>query len=390
MIIVLLEIIIYILFAWIMYKMVQESICYYPSGCWNRYLILLIVVFSTICAIRFNVGVDYLSYAKIFHNGWISNDKEILWNIVVTIIHKLGFHFVVGMGIVAFFQIFFIVKGIRRYPYILLFFPVVLFGGRYFIDLMGAMRQMAVACIFLWASKYIYERKIWHYVIIIFICSLIHHSALMLLPLYLIPNRFHIANKRMPMLIVFIICFIAGQTPAFRSFASYAESFATFSGYEEYTSRVGTFLEQGNTDEALRFGPMMLSYFITAVFIIWFGPLLKKKYENKIRCFNLWYNLGYIYACLYFLVCNISHIFIRPIQYLELFQLIIASLLLYDFYSSRRVLFQKKLLLYIFLIVIWTNTIWNISKVTNNLASTTTYKTIFFNSELLNKILDRP
>lgn len=388
MIIVLLEIIIYILFAWIMYKMVQKSICYYPSGCWNGYLILLVVVFSIICAVRFNVGGDYFSYAKIFYNGWIFNDKETLWNMFVMLIHKLGGHSVLGMGFVAFLQIYFIVKSIKKYPYILLFFPIVLFGGRYFIDLMGAMRQMTVACIFLWGSKYIYERKIWHYIIVIIVCSLIHHSALMLLPLYLIPNKFYIADKRVLMLIIFSICFIAGQTPAFQAFTSYAEGFANLTGYEEYSSRVGSFLEQGNTAEALRFGPMMLSYFASAVFIIWFGPQLKKQYGTRIPLFNMWYNFSFFYACGYFLICNVSHIFIRPIQYLELFQLVIAALLLYDFYLNRKKSMKMRILLCVFVAILWLNITWSISKEVNNSWNFITYKTLFTNQDILNQILN--
>ena len=76
------------------------------------------------------------------------------------------------------------------------------------------------------------------------------------------------------------------------------------------------------------FGPMMLSYLLIPICIIWYGSELEEEYCEKIPYFNLWFNFAYLYACGYFLVCNIGHYFIRPVMYFSLFQMVIAAGLL--------------------------------------------------------------
>lgn len=260
-----------------------------------------------------------------------------------------------------------------------------LFGSRYYLDMNNAVRQMIVASVLVYASRYIKDRKLVKYVLFCFIGSLIHHSAWMLLLLYLLPNKLVIADKRWLMLAIFLVCFIAGQTPSFQGLVQYAEDFANSFGYDNYAERAGDFLLAGKTKEALAFGPMMLSYFLTALSVIIFGPMLKEKYENRIPYFNLWYNLSFIFSCLYFLICNVSHIFIRPTQYLELFQMIIVSLLLYDFgFSEARNQLSKVLLI----VVLWVSVSWNIVKEAGKTWESTTYKVFFFHQEQVEWFFD--
>ena len=263
-----------------------------------------------------------------------------------------------------------------------------MFGSRYFLDLNNGVRQMIVASIFVYASKYIADKKLWRYVIWILIASTIHHSAFMLLPFYLLPNKLKLSDKRVLMFLIFTACFIAGLTPSFQNMIGFAESLSNTFGYEDYAERVGTFLLEGQTEEALSFGPMMLSYLLTAIFTIWFGPNLAKKYEQTIPNFNLWYNLNFFFACAYFLVCNISHIFIRPVQYFELFQLIIVSLLLYDFGFSR---FRNKMMYVLLLIILWVNTSWDITKThrSGQVWESSTYKVFFMHQDQVNAFFGR-
>lgn len=246
---------------------------------------------------------------------------------------------------------------------------------------------MIVASMFVYFSKYIAERKFWRYAIWILIASTIHHSAFMLLPFYLLPNKLKVSDKRVLMLLIFMVCFVAGQTPSFRNMIGFAESLSNIFGYEGYTERVGTFLAEGQTEEALSFGPMMLSYLLTALFTIWFGPELAKKYEPVIPYFNLWYNLSFFFACAYFLVCNISHIFIRPVQYFELFQLVIVSLLLYDLGIAKG---RRKVMYAILILTLWVSVSWNIIKVdrSGNDWESTTYKVFFLHQDQVDRFFN--
>ena len=373
------DILAYVLFAIIMSNLARKSECItIDSDKWDRYLKWYVMFFTFVAAIRWNVGSDSISYAIGFAKGLSSDARpEFLWQWLVDTIHNLDIHWTIGMGFVAFLQIFFIVKSVKRYRFILIMLPFVLFGGRYWLDMMGGMRQMIVACGFLWASKFIYEKKLWKYLLFVFIAAQIHRSAFILIPFYFIPNSFQIENKRILLIIILILCCLIGQTPAYQGMIGYIEAISNLIGYEDYTARVGDMLMKERTSEALAFGPMMLTYLLIPIFLLWFGPRLKQVYGEVIPYFNLWYNLAYFYACIYFLVCNISHIFIRPVMYFSLFQMIMAALLLYELLKSARRNSNMQWTFIIFAFIIFTNSAWDIYKASGRKWESTTYKVFF-------------
>lgn len=378
------EILIYVFFAYIMYSLARKSDKIYPNEeVWDSNIILYIVFFTLISAFKYCVGGDYFSYAKIFEEGMIVEeraDQEIIWNTIVEFSGKLHLHSAFGFGICAFIQIYFLVKACGDKKYLLMTLPVVMFGSRYFIDLEGAIRQMTAACFFVWFSKFIVERKLLKYVTCVFIASCFHHSALILMPLYFIPLGLELSDRPKMMTIIFLSCVLLGLTPQFNNIVHYVENLAVFFGYTEYESRVSAFLTDTSVQETLAFGPMMLSYLLTALAIIWFGPLLKRNFLENSLLLNTWYNLSCIYSCVYFLIANTSHFFIRPVQYLEFFQMMIAALLLYAFIKEKQIENYKYYTIG-FIIILWTNISWEIIKNHENPYNISTYKTMFFNSK---------
>ena len=370
----------------------------------DKYLWGIIIFFTVICAIRWCVGTDTLSYTKNFIFGTARNDDDIelamLW--IMRLVTSLGLHFSVGLGILAFLEIYFLVKAFQDDRFILIFVPVLMFGSSYYMDLMNGMRQMIVACGFLWASKFIVEKKPLPYFLFVAAGFLMHKSALLLIPFFFIPNKLKIADKRWVLLTIYLACFVMGMTPQFQGLIQSVEKIAMLLGYEGYVSRVDSYLSGGYSEEALAFGPMQLSYFLIGLFVIWFGPRLKQRYEKRVKCFNLWYFLAYFYSCAFFLVCNISHIFIRPIQYFELFQMAIASLLLYEFvssYKSKRKISPRtrsysRMLAIAFSCIIWVNTAWGIAKVTimkgPGTVDTLTYKVFFMHMDQVRACKNNP
>ena len=387
----LIDILIYFVFALVMSNLARQSASlslHTGENRWDKYLCWFIAFFTLMCAIRWNVGSDCISYARGFSQGIIREEStEYLWDFMVSTIYNSGAHWTIGMGLVAFIQMLFLIKATKNYSYILIALPFVLFGGRYFQDMMGAMRQMTVAYGFLWASKFIVNRQLVYYVLFVFISSFVHGSAVILLPFYFIPNNLHLENRRVVLIIILVACCVVGQTPAYQGLIGYIESLTEFVGYENYAENVDDLLEN-YSKEQLSFGPMMLSYLLIPIFIVWYGKELRDKYEEKIPYFNLWYNLAYFYACAYFLVCNVSHIFIRPVMYFSVFQLVMASLLLYELVSNYKIKRNIQLVTIIFCFVIFINAGWDIFKannsprfVANERFEMTTYKVYFMHPE---------
>lgn len=310
-------------------------------------------------------------------------DKEILWKSSIRLLRTLGLHWMFGLALYAFLQIFFITATLKPYRKLLILLPFVFFGGRYWLDTMSAVRQMTVACAFLWASRFIVDRKPLYYAAFIIIGYMIHQSTLILAPFYFLPNKLHFENKRWILMIILGCCVLIGQNPAYQGALEYVQTIAEVTNYDDRIDNLTELLTSEQTNETLAFGPMMLTYLLIPIFIIWYGPKLKEEYGDQLPYFNLWYNLAYLYACGYFLVCNISHYFIRPMLYFSLFQMVMATLALHFLWTRLKEYGSYRWTCYFFCLIIFTNTAWNVYKATNsgNIRETTTYKVSLFHND---------
>lgn len=373
------ELLIYVFFAWVMYSFAHKSYeLYDDTPIINRYLWYYILFFTLISAVRWRVGVDSEAYIKIFRLGEIRDgSKEMLWDWLVLYIHNNGLHFIIGTATIAFFQIFFLTESLKRYSVLLIWLPIVLFGGRYYIDLMNGSRQMLAACGFIFLTQYIVNRRPIPYLIGILILSLVHKSALILIPFYFVTyipfSKLRLADRRVLCLLILVVCIIAGQTPTFSNAIGYVQKTTTLVGYDNYTEYYRVIME-GRTHETLSFGPMMISYILCAVFLIIYGPKLREEYCELIPAFDIWFFFALLYSCAYFLVCQLGHMMIRPVQYFELFQAIMLSLLLYFLHSNK---VEYRNIFYTLLCVIWLNTSVDVYKSTGKSIEYSTYKTIF-------------
>ena len=236
-----------------------------------------------------------------------------------------------------------------------------MFGGWFIMSLWGGMRQMIVACVFVYISRWIIERKLLKYIIAIWVLHYVHNSALLLIPLYFIPLKFHLSDKRKFCLIGFLTCFILGQTPIFSDLINIITNFAQLAGYNDYSEQIANKLS-GEDVETRSFGPTMISYFIICLFSIIYSPILKKRF-NSIPYFEIWYNYSFFFSCGFFLFCNVSHIFLRPFMYFMLFLMIIIAMLLQNYKEIGR----KSSIEYVCLIFfIWLGLFWTVYRLSNS------------------------
>lgn len=382
------DILIYVAFAFFASSLAKKSENYIEDNDiapthWDKYLTYFVLFFTIIGGIRWMVGNDNISYATIFAFREVDfNTKEKLWAVIVYCFQKLGIHWMFGLALCAFFQIYFITKATQPYRWLLVFIPFVYFGGRYWMDCQNATRQMIVAYGFLWALKFIYERKLGYFLVFVFISSMIHQSALILLPFYFVPKEFDLTGKKWILIGVLLVCVVAGQVAGMSGLSRYVEAIAGATSYEErYGVVMVKMLNSGYDEEALAFGPMMLSYILIPIFIILYGSELKTRYGEKIPYFDLWFNLSFFYACTYFLVCNLGHIFIRPFMYFEPFQMVMAAMLLHYLWVEYKQYGTRQLVTIAFCFVIAVNTGWDVYKASGSKFESSTYKVSFFHSD---------
>lgn len=376
------------LLAKLSYEHIQET--QESSNRWDIFLIGFVAFLTIIAAFRSNVGYDHVGYARIFALGRANfSGKEPLWNNYVYWAYRHNIHWIVSMGLCAFLQIYFITKSTMKYRWVLVFLPIVLFGGRYWLDMMNAVRQMIVACVFLWATKYIQNKNFIFYLIFLFIASKIHQSAWLLLPFFFIPSNLSIQKHRWILIGILLLCVIVGQSPNFTRFGEQVRFIIQATNYDEYEEGLVLYLN-GQGDEKLSFGLSMLSYLLVAVLIVLYGPKMRKRYGKSILLYDLWYNFAYFYACMYFLVCNLGHYYIRPVQYFELFQMVMATLVLFTAYTDYKHEILSWIRYYLICAIMILNTAWGVIKDTKVPIETTTYKMLFVsekNKDLLDNIL---
>ena len=383
------DILVYVFFAWFMSNQAKKSFHYYPGSVkLDKYLWWFIGFYTIISAIRWRVGQDAMGYANTFIIGKIQHPEEWSMVLLVKFIHGLGLHFTIGIGVLAFLQIFFITKALSPYKYLLVFLPIVMFGSRYYVMGMNAMRQMIAAYVFLFLSKYIIDKKPVYYFVGIILAMSMHHSALWLIPIYFLPLRWiKIADRRILLFAIFIVCFVVGLTPQFRFVVDYGYEIFSFMDYEKDAEYMIQAVLGEVEEGALSFGPMQLSYFFIALINIWFGPILKQKFEQKIPYFNMWYFFSYIWACMYFLVCNVSHMYYRPFMYFMPFEMIILSLVLYELNQHYK---ANKLVIYLVTFIIWVSISWDIIKAESHPRwENVTYKVFFMHMDEVRTVSER-
>ena len=380
------EVAIYLFFAYVMYLLARKSYTHYCNLKTDKpdcYLWMFWLFFALVAGIRWNVGADSLGYARIFAEGKVYPDKmEPLWDALVLGVHNLGMHYSIGLAITAFVQIYFMTKQSSRYRYVILFLPFVIFGSEvFFVSYCNGVRQMMAACIFVFASQYIVNKKIYLYAIWVFIAYQIHHSAILVAPMYLLayirPDKISFSDKRWLSVGIFLFCVAFGRVPTFQRIAEYFTIVTEYFGdsYEYVGREIERTLVEGDNDQ-MAFGPAMLSNLLLSLFPIYFGKELKKEFKDKIPYFDLWWLFTFIYSCGFFLFINVNFMVVRPFNYFLPFLGLISALLFYYFYSKR-----KTLLFALFFISIWTGITWQIIRVMSAPVDVTTYK-VFWNHSL--------
>lgn len=92
-------------------------------------------------------------------------------------------------------SMFFLFKDLKKYS----IYPLIglcAYISRFFINRnLSQIRAGLAYLIVIWGIKYIHERKMWHYILLVFIASLLHYSAWIALPLYFLSNWININKK---------------------------------------------------------------------------------------------------------------------------------------------------------------------------------------------------
>lgn len=297
-------------------------------------IVISLLLFAIVAGIRYNVGVDNLSYIRSYeffknYGHFERKTFEVGYVAVITFFAKLGTHFSVVNGFWALLQIGFVYYAFKKDVRLLPFLGLLIMTGPYFLDWMNGVRQTVVECVLIWALGYVSKKKYLIFCTIIFICSFIHHSAILLILLCFLPF-IKLPKNRWILVGILICCTIIGDTPFWIHNVKSLSKYISFLGYERYVANLDSVLSNLSS---FSFGPRRICTLLLNIIIIIYYPNLSKQFDEM--WFELYFKMFFIGACLYNLLANTSLEFLRPVGYFTIFALPITSCLLYSVRKGR-------------------------------------------------------
>jgi hypothetical protein len=315
----------------------KKIIC--SSKSYNFVFFILFIYWTCLIGLQFEVGTDYNSYRKIFTTGsFYRGNYEILFNQFSNFLMRNNIHYQFGFIVIAlinFFCFFLFLRNIElsnNNIFVFLFF----FVSTSFYNQTNGLRQYTAAFLFLFSIWYVYKKKIIPYILLIILASLIHRSALILLPIYFLAK---LRLSRRFLLYFLIIAFIISFFSIDKLFLLIIQNLEIFSIYEGLLYR-----EVINSSRIINL--------ITKYIFIPFYLLSLIYYKNLSRKNKFFFRIGFISYSIK--IMFLSTYFVRRLSIyfdiLLIFPLYYFILYLFENKDNKIDINTRKLILFIFFI----------------------------------------
>lgn len=275
----------------------------------NIFKIILLLWLIYFSAFRDGLGSDYSQYIIRIQSGYtLSFLDEPAFALISTCINNYNLSYIVFFFITTILVVLFSVPPLFKmpYPFFSIMTFLIHFGGGY-IQSFNTIRQCVAVGFFICAYKFMFEKNILKYVLVIILASFFHLSALLLIPFY------WFADKKIPKVLMFVVLLISILFPKLL-----VQPIFSLLNIEKYSIYL-------NSDEGLAQSGLFLIISILFLIIL----IFKNKFESD-RKLNLIFNLGYISVVL-FNLSTISQAFSRyslyfmPFMYISIYYLSLIS-----------------------------------------------------------------
>lgn len=315
----------------------------------SLYAILAILLFSIVMGVRYGVGVDYLAYKDLYetYRQYRIIDyfrMEYGFALIIKLCAILDCHYTVFFGLIAFFQAFLIFKTFEDREYLYPYLAYTFMIGCIWYEFCNGMRQELAFCLFVFAIKYIQNKKFLPYLITIIVASLIHRSGILLLLLYPLFYKNNDWFKSISIQYIFLcVALILSQLNIIDPVLNIISPYLHILNYEDYLN---------NSPEKLSHEVSIGLGFVNLLCI----HLIQIFYSNKVKryfkdiSFNIIYSIYLIGVIWNYLFLH-SQLFLRFNYYLLGLQFIVSAYVLRYLHKKSIPMFCLLLLLY-FLIFI--------------------------------------
>lgn len=322
----------------------------YRNRFWYPEVIFLILFFSLMFGMRYNVGTDHLSYLY----AYLDNSVEILrfeplFRYITSCCIHLNIHPIIYFSIWAFVQITFFLLAFKNELYLLPLLVFFLFFNGEYLFWMNGIRQALAMCIWVYSIKYIYIKKVWRYILWCGVAFLFHKSAIILILLYPILKNGKGVLKNIPLQLILFISAIVIRN-VFESFilniVGLIEMFKIIvGGYESYA--IDLMLEE-TKGELEGTGLAFIAKTIVWIMIVLYSNRIKLFYNSK--KINIFYFLFFIGILFEYAIPSGAIVLTRPFRYLYIFKTVMLAYFVYYLLRDKTYGYNK-LLAYLIIIV---------------------------------------
>ena len=310
-----------------------------------------LVIFAIVFGMRYDVGVDHLSYLENYI--WqIDNPKfELIFSWITKICRSLNFHYSIYFAILAFIQVFFFFYAFKDERYLFPFLVLFLFANGEWLNWMNIIRQSIAMCIWIYSIKFIEKKKFWLYLFWCIIAFFFHRSAIILIISYPILRNGKDYFKSIPLQLLLLAAAFAIKNIFFDiilKFSSIVDFYISLLGTNiyEYGYNIDRLLESFGEQKGT--GVAYIFKIIVNVIIILYSTKLKKFFNSK--RFNIIY-FFYFFGLITLYMFPIGAIsFTRPFRYFYIFQTIMLAYFAYYLSHSNIKVINNKILAYILIV----------------------------------------
>lgn len=299
-------------------------------------IIIMSALFALVFGMRWDVGMDNLTYLRIYTNNETSRySTEFLFKFMNDALYKMGVHYAIYFIIFAFIQVFLLYYTFKNEAYLWVFLTLSLFGGHFFYDWMNGMRQEMASCIMLFGTNFIIARKPWKYLLCIIFAAGFHISAVLFIFIYpiMVSGKKKVPNIKSQLIILAIcagIILIVGDI--------LSRFFPILDVLKQVVGEKG-YMETYNEQTLQRFSDMTNIGVMFYIFLM--INVIIMAYSNRIISFFgshnrrkiiIYYNL-YFWGTIFETLLATNMVLIRPFRYFRIYKLIFIAYLLYYIYK---------------------------------------------------------
>lgn len=339
---------VYTFFAWAMYAcarrtyrivLASDRTRTIPRKAYQGYF-WCIFLFSLIAGLRYDVGIDHLSYLETYLHvlrgnvEWRVRGIETGFMLFTQFCGMLRLHPTIYFGIIAAIQLAFFLWPYRKeysiVPYMMFLFIL----GSFFLYSMNVVRQAVASCIFVFSIPFIQQRKLTYFLFFICIAFLFHRSALIFLPVYLLAYDKSVWSNRLFLFATFGACITLGITPLWMARFSSISQILQIIGYDYYFDRFDQIMD---TSREFAFGPRMVFMLLQYLIVIYFYPKCRNYFPDSLIDIN--FKLFFMGICGYYLFINTNLLFLRPTENFTVFAIPMIGYTLAYLSRNRRLFF---------------------------------------------------